>query len=91
MKTSSNTFQVEDTFYITGRGLVLLGKVSGEVALGYKLIFEDATCWDIKGVESANLSSEHGKTALLVDAPFITREELLQRGILWNTAQIFAP
>jgi hypothetical protein len=91
-EASVGTFEVKDAFYITGRGLVLLGRVSGQVAPGYKLVFEDATLWIIKGVELINLyDNKYEKTGLLIDVPFITHEELLQRGIMWNIARICTP
>lgn len=91
MSSAVGTFIVEDSFSITGRGLVLLGEVIGQVAPGYQLVFEDTTCWDIKAVESVNIRNRHEKTGLLVDAPITTREELMRRGIVWGIAQIFAP
>lgn len=90
MAEAVGTFVAEDSFYITGRGLVLLGKVSGQVAPRYQLVFEDGTRWNIRGVEAINQRNQYEKTGLLVDAPPTTRDELLR--IIWSgTAQIFAP
>ncbi|RZJ61716.1 MAG: hypothetical protein EOO58_01450 [Hymenobacter sp.] len=87
MKTLVGTFAIDESFYIIGRGLVLLGKLSGHAEQGYKLVFNDATCWDIKGVEL----NRQEKLAVLVDAPAATCDELVRRGIIWDIAQIFAP
>lgn len=91
MNSAVGTFTVEDSFRITGRGLVLAGKVIGQVAPGYQLVFEDDTSWRIKAVEFANIHNQYEKAGLLVDAPLATREELQERGIIGATAQIFAP
>jgi hypothetical protein len=90
MKEAAGTFVVEDSFYITKRGLVLLGKVNGQVESGYQLVFGNGTCWNIQGVEAINQRNEYEKMGLLVDAPPTTNDELLR--IIWSgIAQIFAP
>jgi selenocysteine-specific translation elongation factor len=61
MSNAVGTFAIDDSFNITGRGLVLLGKVSGQVAAGYQLVFDDATRWDIKAVEFINVRNQHDK------------------------------
>ena len=91
MKTLVGSFLIENIFHITGRGLVLAGELRGQVTAGHQLVFDDATCCGITGVEFINLHNQQEKVGLLVDAPVTSRPELLQRGIIGATAQIVAP
>lgn len=91
MGTVVGTFLVNDSFRITGRGLVLVGGLTGDVATGHQLIFENGTRWGIKGVDFVNFYNRYEKLGLLVDAPLATHEELAQRGIIGAVAQIITP
>ena len=84
------TFVIEDAFNITGRGLVVAGVIHGEVAAGYQLVLSNGDRWTIKGVNYINAANRQDMVGLLVDAPVISRQELLAAGIIGSTAQLFA-
>lgn len=86
----AGTFTVDDSFCITGRGLVLVGSFSGWIAPGYVLVFDDVQ-WRIKGVDFVNLDNRQEKLGLWVDTHPATYQELMQRGIIGATAQLVAP
>jgi hypothetical protein len=89
METQTGTFVIEDAFNITKLGLVLVGSVNGEVAIGQQLLLANGNRWRIKAINLINVANQHEKYGLLVDAPITSRQELLAVGIIGSTAPIF--
>lgn len=84
-------FGIEDSFTITGRGLVLAGQLlAGRVVSGAHLVFEDKTRWKIRGVNFMNHANSTESFGLLVDAPGVSHQELLDVGIIGAKVLIFA-
>lgn len=91
METAGNTFLVEDAFYITSRAaLVLVGEVTGQVSSGNKLLFSNGICWLVKSVEAINFRNQQEKIGLIVDAPVVSQQEILD-SIIGDRAQLLAP
>jgi translation elongation factor EF-Tu-like GTPase len=82
-ENSVGTFSIEDSFVITGRGLVLDGQlVAGQVATGNYLVFEHNTYWKIAGV---NFIDRHNRTesfGLLMETPTASQQEFIHKGIV---------
>jgi hypothetical protein len=89
MATLIGAFLVEDGFFITGRGLVLAGVLSGQVEAGNQLAFPSGAHWRVKGVNCINAKGRLDVVGLLVDTPISSREELLTHSIIGATAEIF--
>jgi hypothetical protein len=90
METQTGTFVIEDAFNITRLGLVLVGSVSGEVAASQQLLLADGNRWRIKAINLLNVANQTERHGLLVDAPVISRQELLAAGIIGSTVPILA-
>lgn len=90
METQTGTFVIEDAFNITRLGLVLVGSVSGEVATSQQLLLADGNRWRIKAINLLNVANQTERHGLLVDAPIISRQELLAAGIIGSTVPILA-
>ena len=90
-KFSIGTFEVEDAFNITNRGLILSGRLlTGYVVSGTYLVFEDATRWRISAVNFINHANSIETFGLLVGAPVTSRQELVNKGMIGAKALIFA-
>jgi hypothetical protein len=90
METQTGTFVIEDAFNITRLGLVLVGSVSGEIAIGQQLLLANGNRWRIKAINLLNVANQTERHGLLVDAPVISRQDLLAAGIIGSTVPILA-
>jgi hypothetical protein len=90
METQTGAFVIEDAFNITRLGLVLVGSVNGEVAIGQQLLLANGNRWRIKAINYINVVNQDEKYGLLVTAPVISRQELLAAGIIGSTVPILA-
>ena len=88
-KNSVGTFKIEDTFTITGRGLVLAGYlVAGQVATGNYLVFESATYWKITGVNFINRHNHTESFGLLMEAANTAQQDFLHKGIVGTVVPV---
>jgi len=90
METQTGTFVIEDAFNITRLGLVLVGSASGEIAIGQQLLLANGNRWRIKAINLLNVANQTERHGLLVDAPVISRQELLAAGIIGSTVPVLA-
>jgi translation elongation factor EF-Tu-like GTPase len=82
-ENSIGTFSIEDSFVITGRGLVLAGQlVAGQVATGNYLIFEHNIYWKITAVNFINKHNRTESFGLLMEAPTASQQEFIHKGIV---------
>lgn len=87
MEKQVGLFDVEEAFFITGRGWVLAGEVSGIVAVGNHLYISKDVLLQITEVEAIN-NKQGGKVGLLVRTQFASRQELIDLNIIGATARI---
>lgn len=87
MTKQIGVFTVEDAFYLTNRGWVLIGELKGYVTTGNWLVFPIEVELLVVSVEAINQLGAH-KTALIISEHFASRNELVAQHIIGNTAQI---
>ena len=91
-ENSTGTFKAEDVFTITGRGIVLAGRLlTGQVSADSQLLLANGTRWPIKAVEAINTNRPGGIVGLLLAEPGPSRQEVLASGIIGDIAQLLAP
>ena len=83
-----STFTVEEAFYITSRGWVLMGNLVGEVTSGNRLVVAEVE-WLITSVEAINVQGAH-KLGLFIAQQFANQRELVEKPFIGVTAQIIA-
>ncbi|MBG8554552.1 hypothetical protein [Hymenobacter guriensis] len=87
---AAGTFTVEDAFYITNRGWVLIGEIQGEFGVVRQLRFATGVLLPISQMCPVNVSNKNRihKTGLITSAHFASRQELLHQQIIGATAQV---
>jgi translation elongation factor EF-Tu-like GTPase len=93
MSTEVGTFTVEDAFYITGRGWVVVGTLTGEARFGSQLAFPSGLVTIIKSIELIRTNQPSGKIGLLLSVPFTKRQrpddrQVLDQQVVGKTARI---
>lgn len=87
MPKQIGVFTVEEAFYLTHRGWVLIGELQGYVTTGNWVVFPGEVELLVIRVEATNQLGAH-KTALIIAAHFASRNELVAQHISGNTVQI---
>lgn len=85
---AAGTFTVEDAFYITNRGWVLIGEIQGEFSVVRQLRFATGVSLPISQMCPVNIKNQTYKTGLITSAHFASRQELLSQQIIGATAQV---